>query len=509
MKSKFFAAIAVLLSVMSGVSFAARHVPGEVIVVFKSPSESEVSASEYVSAAAEMHGASVSRVYGALSEAGNGVFTLLHSDSKNEDELLEELRKRPDVKSASLNHLVKFSSSSFAPDDTYYDYLWGMQAINADIAWGEGETGRSDVYAAVIDSGIDSDHEDLRDNIALEYCQNFDNTGGLYDVQDVNGHGTHVAGTIGAIGNNGLGVAGVNWNVKIISLKVGDLTPSIAATIDALNEVAYLLRRGVNIAAVNMSLGYWDSYTPEYQRQNEPFWEAMYVVSSMNKAVICVAAMNQAQAVGIPAPCDGDIDPDTGKREYETGDYVYPASFTGIDNMIVVGAMNYDGIRASFSNYGSNVDIVAPGVDIVSTVPDNSYEYYYGTSMAAPHVSGTAALLKSVYPDATASQIKRAILRGADRNYCTDDKYRYADKYTNTYAEYRYKDELRHTQDNTSANGLLDVIGAIDAMSGSSSNTGNNQTNNLSSGSGGGCNAWGSVLLILAVAVPLLDRTRR
>ncbi|MBR1417428.1 MAG: hypothetical protein IJ576_00510, partial [Synergistaceae bacterium] len=167
---------AVMLFAFAGAAYAAQTVPGDVIVMFKNNSGVKVSAAEfkashldYVSQAASDLGAGVKQVFSALSEADNNLFAVLHSDSKDENELLKEVLARPDVAGASLNHVFKPMSNA-VPTDKYYDLLWGMKAINADKLWARGYTGSDKVYAAVIDSGIDSQHEDLKANIASQYC---------------------------------------------------------------------------------------------------------------------------------------------------------------------------------------------------------------------------------------------------------------------------------------------------------------------------------------------------
>ena len=418
---KFFAVLLLLLLPV----FPAKSDAGEVIVVLRSKSALHPAGiSSAVQSFTKAAGVKAVKTYDALSEAGGNIFMLVRSDTKDDNELLRELKGNPGVIAASPNRTYHLFADEVTPNDPEYWQLWGLEAIKAPRAWTLG-TGSEEVYVAVIDSGIDKNHPDLKDHLATEYSRNFGNSDtSAYD--DENDHGTHVAGTIAAVGNNSLGVAGVNWRAKIISLRVANAEGWIQTSylIDALNYVAQLLNRGVNIAAVNMSLGGWYEDSPD-EIENDPYRLAMKAVSDMNKAVIAVAAGNEAHEVGFPAHDhveDDNIIP---------GFYVYPGSFKGIDNMIVVAASMRAFVRASFSNYGNDyVDITAPGYNVFSSVRTTAsidlhfdsierhtdYNNMSGTSMATPHVTGTAALLKSIFPQATASQIG-----GSDVDYfCTE-----------------------------------------------------------------------------------------
>ena len=343
------------------------------------------------------------------------------------------------------------------PNDPEYYKLWGMEAINAPYAWTIG-TGSDDVYVAVIDTGIDYTHPDLKDNFSetsLKLSRNFvsnDRRGYTPETyMDDSDHGTHVAGTIGARGNNGIGVAGVNWNVKLIALKAlnGDGNGRNEDCVAAVNHLVRILNENPNlkIAAVNYSIGSSEGFSPEDQ---EAAVSAEYLVfktlSDMNRVVISLSAGNETAEVGAPNYF-ANFD------RIPQGDYPYPPSFRGLDNAIVVAAAGSNLTRASFSNYTRiYVDIAAPGLDISSTVSSTlsvdmgydkvkrtyPYDTFSGTSMSAPHVSGVAALLKSMYPEATASQIKTAIVGGADNRVLCED--------------------------GTSMYGMLDIAGAISGL---------------------------------------------
>ena len=449
----------------------AEVVPGDVIVVLRNTSGVQLSAASSagglqslssVQSFSESVSAKVSQTYDSLSEQSGHVFMVIHSDTKNESDLLREVRANPNVIAASLNRVIHLceddTEAENIPNDPEYFRLWGMEAIHAPQAWTL-STGSDDVYVAVVDSGIDYNHPDLKDNFSHQYSRNFleQGTSG-YDPSayyDERGHGTHVAGTIAGIGNNALGVAGVNWRAKVISLRILDKNGrgTDADMIAAFNYLAGLFTKepDLKIAAVNFSVGGYAAISPENLiAENDPTWLALKLLSDMDRAVICAAAGNETNDVGRPV-----LSADTGLVK---GYYAQIASYLGIDSMITVAAADSTLDMAWFSNYSNKyVDIAAPGTNVFSSLPltlsnDTGYAVlpriypyasYNGTSMATPHVAGSAALLKAMYPDATASQIKAAILGGANGDYLRDD--------------------------GTSAHGFLDLMGAIRFMEASMS----------------------------------------
>ena len=414
--------LCVLVMLLAIPAYAIDYVPGDVLVVLKpSDSRAGVSASSLDGMGAEAlrtasfaaaSGAWVKKTYPAISESSNSIYALIHSEAKTPQELTAELLANPEVLAASPNYTVH---AAIVPNDSYTGNCWGMAYINAYSAW-EISTGSPEVYVAILDSGIDDTNPDLAANIATEYGTNTISSSG--SARDDYGHGTHVAGTIGAIGNNSLGVTGVNSNVGLISVKTLDSSGSgtFDNVIDALNYVAGLIRDGVNIKAVNLSLETYIPFEPTHDNLvSFPLWRAFKDLDSLNKAVIVCAAGNYNAVVGQPTT---STKYSSGTLIYRPGYYVYPASFLGLNNMISVSAIDTDGSLANFTNTGA--DISAPGVDILSTWLQSASRYIaedgvslraaQGTSMAAPHVSGAAALLASVNPNATAYQLKRAII---------------------------------------------------------------------------------------------------
>ena len=416
--------LCILVLLASFPAYAADYVPGDVIVVLKpSDSESKLTASSFgamgreslrTASFAASSGAYVKEIYSAVSQAGSSVYALMHSENKSPEELTQELLQNPEVLAASPNYKLH---AAVTPNDTYFSDCWGLDFIDAPSAW-DFNTGSDTVYVAVIDSGIDDTHPDLAANVATEYGTN---TVGGSSARDEYGHGTHVAGIIGAVGNNNLGIAGVNWNVGLISVKALDKygEGSFSQVIAGINYVIGLIQQGVNIKAVKMSVETYLPTSPTHDNLVKmPLWRAFKALDELNEAVIVVAAGNQSVVIGQPTTKSKSSN---GVLVYGKGYYVYPPSFQGLDNMISVSALDTDGTIASFSN--TSADISAPGVSIASTwlqstkrtmqADGTSIAVVQGTSMAAPFVSGAAAMLAAENPETTAYQLKRAILDGS------------------------------------------------------------------------------------------------
>lgn len=297
------------------------------------------------------------------------------------------------VSSCSPNYVLKASDTT--PNDPQLSALWGLNAakgINAPAAW-DISTGSSDVVVAIIDTGIDYTHPDLAANMWRNPGEipgngiDDDRNGYVDDVFgmsaigrtgnpfDDNGHGTHCAGTIGGVGNNGAGVVGVNWNVKMMGLKFLSATGSgsLSAAIEAINYMVDMKHRGVNIRVSSNSWG-GGSYSQSL---------ATAIKRATDAGIVFVAAAgNEAN--------NNDQSPS------------YPADYDGV---VSVAAVDQNRNLASFSNYGvNNVDIAAPGVAIYSTYPNGRYASLSGTSMATPHVAGAMALLLGANAGMNAAQ---------------------------------------------------------------------------------------------------------
>jgi len=284
------------------------------------------------------------------------------------------------------------------PNDEYYEYLWGMENARAPQAW-DTRTDGSGVVVAVIDTGVAWDHPDLQNQIWINpgegpNVDGIDNDGnGIvddivgfdyydYDIYpyDEQGHGTHCAGTIGAEGNNGFGVAGVSWNAQIMIMRF--LGPDGGGqTSDAIYCIQYAAFMGAKISNNSWGGGGF----------SQALEDALAYARSQGHLAIC-AAGNESN--------NNDQNPS------------FPASI-GLDNVLSVAAIDLNDNIADFSNFGrTSVDIAAPGVDILSTIP-GGFDFLSGTSMATPHVSGLAALVWSHHPDWTYTQVRNAILNTA------------------------------------------------------------------------------------------------
>jgi subtilisin family serine protease len=278
--------------------------------------------------------------------------------------------------------------------------------IDVTSVWAEGFTGSRDVIVAVLDDGIDYTHADLQANMwtrpanvpADRYgLHGWDSAGGDGDVRSPNltdAHGTHVAGTIGAQGNNGLGITGVMQEVLLYGAKVfgdGAGGASQADQIDAITRIVDLRTTyGQNIVAINASLG---GVGPE-----NPARTQIIAAAGAAGILFVAAAGNNAS--------NNDFIP------------FFPAN-TPAANVISVAASNRQDELTSFSNFGQVVSIAAPGSGVWSTVPGDAYDEYPGTSMAAPHVAGVAGLVAAAYLETrgtlpSVAELKAAILDGAD-----------------------------------------------------------------------------------------------
>ncbi len=339
---------------------------------------------------------------------GTGVI-LFRSRSRDTGAMVRALAGRPDVLYAEPDYVVHKLDK--APNDLMYGSLWGMAKISAPKAW-DVTTGSTGAVVGVVDTGIDYTHPDLAGNVwsapstfsvtiggatitCPQYSHGFNAITNTCDPKDDENHGTHVSGTIGAVGNNVTGVAGVNWTTQVMGLKFLDSTGS-GYTSDAVEAIEFAIQAKaifastttpVNVRVLSNSWGgggYSQALLDEINRANS------------NGILFVAAAGNDGRS--------NDSRPS------------YPANYNA-PNVVAVAATDSGDNMASWSNYGARtVGLAAPGVGIWSTVRSGNYASYSGTSMATPHVSGAAALILSAPGCTTLSTaaLKSAILNNVD-----------------------------------------------------------------------------------------------
>jgi subtilisin family serine protease len=357
----------------------------------------------------------------ALTTRPHSGFQLIHLNrSISVEDAVRRAKEDPRVEYAEPDYFVYAMDT--VPNDPFFTQLWGMSKagcsicdpgfetpnIDATRAW-DITTGSDDIVAVVLDTGVDLQHEDLSANAWVnprEIAGNGVDDDGNGFVDDVNGwnffdgtnktfrdtgedfHGTHVAGSIGAVGNNGRGVTGVAWHVKIMSLKFLGGSQGKGSTSNAVRGINYAIdmrNRGVNVRVINASWGGGSD--------SQALRQAIADANNAGILFVC-AAGNDGSNI--------DDDPD------------FPASYApDLPNAISVAAVSIGGSLASFSNVGHHsVSLAAPGVNIMSTLPTNSggYGSLSGTSMSTPYVSGIAVLVWSREPSLTPGEVKQRII---------------------------------------------------------------------------------------------------
>jgi subtilisin family serine protease len=403
-----------LVLVVVSLAFAGLHaeqkqakppvsVPGEILVRF-SPAADRTRIQGFFGANATR----VIKYYSAVD-----VYHLRVPAGQSTDKAVDQYRAMPEVLAAQPNYIRRAIA---LPNDPFFTsgQQWAPAKIKATDVWTGFTTGDSSVVIADIDTGVEYTHPDLASNMWRNPAEIADNgvdddgngyvddvfgidvidaneaPGGPENPMDDHGHGTHVAGTIAGVGNNGAGVAGITWNSKILACKFLDSAGegSDAGAIGCFDYILTLKRRGVNIRVSNNSWnGYTDGPSPVLQ------W-----------------AIDQAGSAGIlnvfAAGNDG--------TNLDTAKIYCPASIPS-PSIIAVAASDRDDNRPTFSNFGATrVDLAAPGVDIASTFLNGGYAESSGTSMAAAHVAGGAALLLALDSTLTVESLKTLILNNVD-----------------------------------------------------------------------------------------------
>jgi subtilisin family serine protease len=398
---------------------SAKHVDREIIVKFKEGvAYDEVVMVKASAIAHSKTGAIVKRKFKRM----KGLHLVRLPEFKTVRQALKSYLKNPDIEYAEPNYIVRINAF---PDDFNFNNLWGLHndgqtggTVDADIdapeAW-DIFTGSSNVIVAVIDTGVDYAHEDLFDNMwtnTAEIINNGidDDSNGYIDDDkgwdfstcaefnpddtckvpkpedndpyDDHWHGTHCSGIIGAVGDNGTGVVGVNWGIQIMPLKAFN-SYGEGSIIDIIDAILYAVDNGADILSNSWGGGGYSSAL-----------EDVIVYVNDNDVLFVAAAGNDGS--------NNDVNP------------FYPASYD-VPNVIAVAAIDHNDNKPSWSNYGAaSVDLGAPGVSVFSTRPGDRYFSKSGTSMATPYVSGVAGLIKAWNPDLTNIEIIDAILNNVD-----------------------------------------------------------------------------------------------
>lgn len=384
------------------------HVPGEVLVKFRNKPLANV-ANE------------TAAIHATLGTRAVTTLPFIHIQrvrglrGQSTEALMQAYASRADVEYVEPNIIFH---TQVTPNDPLFAELWGMNNVgqtggtpDADIdgpeAW-DRQTGSSSVIVASIDTGVDYNHPDLAANIWTNPGEipgnGIDDDGNGYvddvrgwdfanndnDPMDDQGHGTHTAGTIAAVGNNATGVTGVAWRAKIMPLKF--LTASGSGTsLGAAQAILYAASMGAKISSNSWGGGGF----------------SQTIENAINTA-------NQSGMLFVTAAGNANANNDTTVS--------YPCNST-LPNVLCVAATDHNDQKASFSNYGAvNVDLGAPGVSILSTVPtgtcslcnSSGYRYLSGTSMATPHVSGAAVLLRAQFSNLTPVAVKNLLMQSTD-----------------------------------------------------------------------------------------------
>ena len=397
-KSMFSIWVAFLLSVAltNAQSQQVAFRPGGVIVKFKS----DVSTASIDSVLSNA-GIQIAREFSDIS-----VYKCTISGGKAVHTAVAECNADPNIEYAEPNYIYRTFKT---PDDPRFSDLWNLTIISAPEAW-DLQTGDRTNIVGVIDTGVDLDHEDLEANIWINPGESGDGkeSNGIDDdgngfiddyrgwdfinddnnPNDDNDHGTHVSGTLGAVGDNGIGIVGVNWEVSIMALKFLGADGS-GSLDDAIGAILYATNNGAKVLSNS-----WGS-----EERSQALEDAIQFAN--DNGVLFVAAAGNGGADGVGD--NNDSFPS------------YPANYE-VPNVISVAASTSSDDLPRFSNFGKNsVDLAAPGADILSTVRNNRYERFSGTSMATPHVSGAAALIWAQYPGINSNQVKIRLLGSVDR----------------------------------------------------------------------------------------------
>lgn len=300
-------------------------------------------------------------------------YVVLRHDTLPTNELIAQLQQDPRVESVEPNYIyTKQDTPAVQPNDEFFaPYQWNLNKIGVEQAW-EITGGDEEVVIAILDTGVDMDHQDLRERL-LDGYNAFDESGNYDDDQ---GHGTHVAGIAAAVTNNINGIAGISWENMILPVKVLD-HEGHGTLFEITRGIIWATDQGASV--INMSLG--DDYHADM------LYDAI-LYAYEHDVVLIGAAGND----NVHHP-------------------MYPAAY---DEVLSVSATNHLDEKAIFSNFGDVIDVAAPGEHIPSTFMNNEYVFMSGTSMSAPHVAGMAGLIRSVAPHLTNVEVMTLIKETAN-----------------------------------------------------------------------------------------------
>ncbi|HEV8483652.1 MAG TPA: S8 family peptidase [Blastocatellia bacterium] len=393
-----------------------RYAPGEVLIKLKDSRAGLHDVMRIVEDIAPQHG----RIEALSAKPVEGAYLVRFDKRRSVEETIGSLAADPRIEFAEPNFIC--SPADTVPNDPFFEFMWGLNNFGPDFVGKPGAdvgvlkawditTGNRDIVVAVLDTGVDLSHPDLEANAwtnpgetagnGIDDDRNgyiddvrgwnfLDDNNRVYQDPEIDGHGTHVAGTVGAVGNNELGVTGVAWNVQVMALKFLDGKENRGFISNAIKAIDYAMdqkRRGVDLRVINAS------------------WVSPYKSHALRDAI---RAAGEAGILFVCAAGNEGFDIDE--------DPIYPGAYADeLPALLPVAALDRNDRIEPYSNYGFHtVSVGAPGTSVLGLAPEGQYVERSGTSMAAPHVSGVAVLVWSHEPSLTPTQVKQRIISTAE-----------------------------------------------------------------------------------------------